>query len=255
MNRSSEHTEWTDRFSDYLAGELLEEEHAVVEDHLANCGGCRSALEQLREVVERAGTLAELQPSRDLWGGIAATIQAPAPALEPHDAKVRSHDAKVRSNDAKVIALPTTGASEMRVGLPRFAFTAPQLIAASLALIAASAVATWSASPALGVRPVTAPFGESAATMVSDPVMLPEGMAAELSGLESALDEARSALDPNTVRILERNLAVIEQAIQDSRNALSQDPGNEFLSAHLQRVYQRKLVYLRDATHVVEWAS
>ncbi len=241
MNRSSEHTEWTDRFSDYLAGELLEEEHRAIEDHLADCGGCRTALEQLREVVGWAGSLAELQPSRDLWGGIAATIQAPAPTLEPHD--------------AKVIALPTAGAAEMRVGVPRFAFTAPQLIAASLALIAVSAVATWSAGPALGVRPVTASFGESAVTMVSDAVTLPEGMAAELSGLESALNEARSALDSNTVRILERNLAVIEQAIEDSRNALSQDPGNEFLSAHLQRVYQRKLVYLRDATHVVEWAS
>ncbi|KPJ79232.1 MAG: hypothetical protein AMS19_11625, partial [Gemmatimonas sp. SG8_23] len=67
--------------------------------------------------------------------------------------------------------------------------------------------------------------------------------------------EAREVLDPNTVRILERNLSVIEQAIEDSRQALAQDPENEFLAAHLERVYERKLSYLREAARVAEWST
>ena len=57
------------------------------------------------------------------------------------------------------------------------------------------------------------------------------------------------------MRVLDRNLGVIQQAIEDSRRALAQDPGNEFLASHLERVYQRKLEYLRDAAQVAEWAD
>lgn len=93
--------------------------------------------------------------------------------------------------------------------------------------------------------------------MASDAASLtpPAGLADELVVLEEALNQARAVLDPNTVRVLERNLDVIEQAIEDSQRALLQDPGNEFLAEHLDRVYQRKLTYLRDATRVAEWSS
>jgi hypothetical protein len=83
----------------------------------------------------------------------------------------------------------------------------------------------------------------------------PEGLADELAVLEAALQVARSTLDPNTVLVLERNLAVIEQAIADSREALVLDPNNAFLSEHLERMYRRKLDYLQDAVRAVEWSG
>jgi hypothetical protein len=55
--------------------------------------------------------------------------------------------------------------------------------------------------------------------------------------------------------VLERNLGVIEQAIVDSREALALDPGNAFLSEHLERMYRRKLVYLQDAVRVSQWSG
>lgn len=249
------HSRWTDRFSEYLSGGLSEQGFREVEDHLDSCGACRTTLAELRAVISRAGELEDLQPPRDLWDGIAATIQAPAPVTDPVD--------------AKVIALPTaTSATGDRARLTeagdgrllprtRLVFTAPQLIAASIALIAASALTTWAAGPGLGVRGQalgpTVPAG--AVTMASDLAAPPEGLADELSTLEAALAEARAELDPNTVRVLERNLGVIEQAIEDSHRALAQDPGNDFLTNHLERVYQRKLTYLRDATQVAGWAG
>ena len=82
-----------------------------------------------------------------------------------------------------------------------------------------------------------------------------DALSDELASLEEVLEGARSSLDPNTVRVIERNLAVIEQAIADSQQALALDPENEFLTEHLERVYERKIEYLRDAARVVAWAG
>jgi hypothetical protein len=244
-----EHPDVTDRLSDYIGGDLALEEHSEVETHLAECGECRRVLEGLRAVVSKAEGLGTLEPPRDLWAGIAATIQAPV---------------SVAREDAKVIAFPAAGAPSpgdaeadlLSASTRRFAFSTPQLIAASVALMAASSLATWSVGPGFGSGGVgqVAP-STGAVSMTSDVAAPPPELADEVAALERTLGEARAALDPNTVRVLERNLAVIEQAIEDSMLALQQDPGNEFLLAHLERVYERKLTYLRDAARVAEWSS
>lgn len=238
------HTEWTDRFSEYLSGDVDPGEHRAVEEHLEACGACRTTLAELRAVISAANALGDLSPPRDLWAGIAATIEAPFPAGQ--------------STGAKVIALPTAATTMPRSTDSRgrgLFFTTPQLMAASVALIAASVLVTWSAGPGLGVRADGAPATtEGVVSLVSTEAAPPAGIAAELEALEEALTGS-VVLDPNTVRVLERNLAVIQQAIEDSRRALAQDPGNEFLSEHLDRVYQRKLTYLRDAAQVAEWSS
>lgn len=239
------HTEWTDRLSGYIDGDLTSDEVSAVESHLAECGGCRRVLEELRAVVAGASDLPERQPERDLWAGIAATIQAPISAEE---------------RSSKVIALPTARSAESTEFVESkgsYRFTSPQLAAASIALIAVSSLVTWAAGPGLGVQASVddTPVATVGAAFVAADADAPPALAEELHALERTLAEAASSLEPNTVRVLERNLAVIEQAIVDSRRALELDPGNEFLSEHLERVYERKLSYLRDAARVAEWSS
>lgn len=244
MNRSSEHREWLDRLSDFLDGELEAPDHTAVESHLAECGSCRRVLEELRRVRDRAAALGPVEPDRDLWAGIAATIEAP-----PVE----------RSAGARVIELPTADrpGRETEEGLTprRFSLSSRQLAAASVALIAASSLITWALRPGPEVAsaPPAAPEGVIApVSQVAEP---PEDLAAELASLEEVVAEARGSLDPNTVRVLEHNLGIIEQAIADSQRALAQDPGNEFLTEHLRRVYQRKVEYLRDAARAAERAG
>ena len=242
MNIRTDHAEWTDRLSDYLAGDLGSSDHDRVEAHLAECGACRRVLEDLNRIVAEAAALGPIEPPRDLWGGIAATIQAP-PAQQ---------------HDTKVIALPVGDAGRtVREHRKRLSFSMPQLAAAAIVLVAASSLATWVAGP--GLAATTPAIGGAAnagsVTMASTAAAPPAEMADELASLETMLREARTALDPNTVRVLERNLAVIEKAIDDSRQALLQDPENTYLSQHLERVFQRKLAYLRDAARVAEWSS
>jgi hypothetical protein len=73
--------------------------------------------------------------------------------------------------------------------------------------------------------------------------------------LEGVLLAGRDRLDANTVHVLERNLLVIERAIEDSYRALSLDPENEFVRDHLRRTYERKLEYLREVSRIVDLAG
>jgi hypothetical protein len=245
------HLEWTDRFSEYLDDELEASDRAEVEAHLAQCGACRDVLAELRDVLVRANELAEVQPPRELWDGIASVIGAPARALAP-------------SGDPNVLVLPSSwGASDSAPAQSDgFGVRRGRLAAAAAALVAISVSATWwvaNARTGAGVALETAGVAVGAGGGAEGVVLPtaggtpPADLASELATLEEVLEVARDALDPNTVRVLERNLGVIEQAIADSRQALELDPGNSFLTEHLERMYRRKLTYLQDVVRVVQW--
>jgi anti-sigma factor RsiW len=238
------HREWTARLSDYLSGELPEAEKLAVEAHLSACDECNAALRDLARIVDEADELGEIEPPRDLWPDISAALRSQA-QTQPSGIE----------DDPQVIPLPRARGPVSAAGPERIEVSRRGLIAASVALVALSATATWWAG-----RPETvaddpaglAPIGAVSPAGVAAP---PEQMAGELAILEDVMASARSVLDPNTVRVLERNLGVIEQAIADSREALAQDPGNAFLVQHLERMYRRKLVYLQDAVRLVEFGG
>ncbi len=230
-----------DQLSAYMDGELDAPAFERVDAHLSVCGSCRSVLEDLTALTRRAGELGPREPSRDLWAGIESTIRATA------------------ASDPLVIELPTAArpaaGSEPGSSRRRISVSPPQAIAAGIALVAASSVFTWSVGQS-SVSDVTAsPGGGDIVQMASTGSTPPQTMADEIARLEVALQEARSILDPNTIRVLERNLAVVEAAIADSERALALDPGNAYLVEHLDRVYERKLTYLRDASQFAEWES
>jgi hypothetical protein len=72
-----------------------------------------------------------------------------------------------------------------------------------------------------------------------------------IADLVQALQAGRGDLDPATVRVLEANLAAIDKAIAECREALNADPANVYLNGHLADARQRKLALLRRATALV----
>jgi hypothetical protein len=68
---------------------------------------------------------------------------------------------------------------------------------------------------------------------------------AAIAELESALQKQRGRLDPRTVQVVERNLALIDKAIADARTALAADPASPYLNAHLASTMRRKVGLLR----------
>ena len=217
---------FTGRLSDYLDDEDLgAADRAAIEAHLATCDSCRTTLAELEGVAARAASLPDAAPAADLWAGVSARLT------------------------------PVTSVRAFaRPGHRRFSFTLPQLVAASLALMVVSGGLVWVArlddphaslpsAVAQVEREEPAPAAELARVAFAD-----ANYDQAVVDLEKMLEEGRSRLDPETVRILEDNLRTIDQAIEQSRKALRADPANVYLNNHFAASRNRKLALLRRAS-------
>lgn len=217
---------WTAKLSDYVDGDLSEAERAALERHLVACPACTSALAGLIRVAELARALPDRLPGTDLWAGIAGRIAEIPP----------------RSIDAR------------RLGR-RWTFTLPELAAAAVAIAFASGGAAWlAARSADGERPVVTQPTPAASPAVTPVTQVSLGEArydAAVADLQQVLENGRGTLDTATVRVIEKNLAVIDRAITDARRALAADPGNAYLNAHLAQTMRRKIDLLRQAATIV----
>ena len=205
--------QWTNRLSEYIDGELDSTERASLEAHLATCGHCYATLGELRQVVARAKALADSEPETNLWPEIKAQISRDSTSRRPSR---------------------------------RVSFTVPQLLAASIALVLLSGGGVWLAvqqrqtiTPTpVTVRPDPRPRVDQAGNWT-------RSTDAAIAELQAALDQNEKRLDTATVRIVRKNLAVIDRAIAEARMALRSDPGNAYLNLHLANTMRRKVELLR----------
>ena len=222
-------THWTERLSEYLDGTLSGAERLDCERHLADCAECTATLDELRRVVARAHALENRTPRADLWNGIAARIGVS------------------RSGVADL------GAQRAR---RRIAFTLPQLMAASIALVMLSGAGAWlvfSRGSSRDIALTQAPRAgdTAAAATVSWVSRADPKYDARVAELQKALDQGRGRLDSNTVRVIQKNLDIIDAAIGEARRALAADPANQYLNVHLADTMRRKLELLRQASALV----
>lgn len=187
--------------------------------------------EELEEIARRAAQLPTLSPSRDLWAGIEARIQAPVIAL-PHS-----------SGELPAAAAPATVPA--RLPWRRLA------IAASL-LVAVTAGVTYTLVARRGTAElaetndsatVTAPLPGAQVLPVSS-ASAEQTFDREIGAMRNIIDQRRKDLDPATVAVLEKNLKVIDAAIAESKAALAKDPASTFLMDRLTHAYDTKLQLL-----------
>ncbi|HYU91364.1 MAG TPA: zf-HC2 domain-containing protein [Gemmatimonadales bacterium] len=209
--------QWTDRLSEYLDGELAPPERTTLEAHLASCDACRTTLDELRRVVTNARALDDRPPTADLWPAVAARIGL---------------SARVRARPAA----------------RRFSFTVPQLAAASVALALLSGGAAWLIGQR-GIVPTPPVLVTERAPALLNASAYPGDarFAAQVADLERAVARGRGRLDTATVRVIERNLRIIDRAIRSAQSALAADPANSYLNLHLAQEMRRKLELLRQA--------
>ena len=209
--------QWTDRLSEYLDGEVTGPERTALEAHVASCDACRTTLDELRRVVTNARALDDRPPTVDLWPAIATRIGL-------------------------------ASRSKVRPLARRFAFTMPQLVAAAVVLALLSGGAAWligrrGTVPTQRVQASErTPAFLNASAYPGDP-----RYAAQVADLERAVAQGRGRLDTATVRVIERNLRIIDRAIRGAQSALAADPANSYLNLHLAQEMRRKLELLRQA--------
>jgi anti-sigma factor RsiW len=257
---------------DYLEGTLDESRRASVEGHLSECVRCTSLLRDIENISKEAAAMPDLVPSRDLWEGIEARIAAPVIPLTVRPERQRRFAPAWMGIAAAALIVSTAGityiltASSLRsTASGNVAQVAPSNVPAPTNAgpdtgAPASVTTPSAATPQVATtRPEgVAPQGVRTGAPSSQgrtPALLVRGeressdlvYGKEIDMLQKIVSQRRTQLDSSTVAIIERNLQIIDAAIEQSRRALERDPASRMLDQQLTHALDKKVELLRTA--------
>jgi anti-sigma factor RsiW len=220
------------RINEYVDGTLGADERAELERHFAECASCRTLADDLRELTLAARNLAPTEPPATAWRRLETAL--------------RTEPGKRETDSARL--------SRAR----GFRYAAYGLAAAAV-LIVATAVGLR-VSP--GRRQPTAAPATTSTTAVAAPGDAAQSVEAELRAAEAHYDNAikgleqiananQGSLDPATAATLQKNLAVIDQAITESRAAVQAQPNSEPAQQSLLENFRTKVAVLQDTVALI----
>ena len=195
---------------------------AELELHLEGCDGCRALAADLQEIARSARSLDVLEPPEHVWKSIAGRLRTERGMTEPSGALGRHRSMAVLAIAAALVL--AVGASLFMLRPPA---TPPQTTATTQA----------PGEPAPG----------NAAS--EDPV---QSVVKELAVTENAFQnlvkasEATNTVDPKTAAALQKNLLVMNEAINETRKALDSDPQSAPARASLYEVLKQKIQFLQE---------
>ena len=256
-----------EQFEDILP-ELLDDDAMPVPPaarlHLEGCVECKTLYDDLTGIRTSASGLPPIAPSRDLWSGIEARIRTPiVPLVEgmPVTRPRRQISLRSAAIAAGLLALINAGVSYKFMSRPAttVADTAAPAIPAPTAMRTAVETPKVSAPLPYPVFVTTPPPRGSTIVFATNSDAGPdepqprrrEAAKAvydrEISRLRAIVDSGRAKLDPATMALLDRNLRVIDAAIDECNQALRRDSSSTFLLESLNNAYLTKVKLLRIA--------
>jgi hypothetical protein len=241
---------FSQRLMDFLEGDLDGATRAAMEAHARQCAACGALLADLRLVSAQAANLPVVSPSRDLWSGIAERIEAPVVALADRRPLWKSPRVLGFAAAAAIVLAAALGYESARSTTPdSAAVTAPRQVAT---LPPALSDSVQTVSPAEAVHATVRGTTDSVRASLAanraanaTPDAVEKTYDGEINGLRAIIKQRRSQLDTTTVKILERNLAVIDSAIAQCKTALAKDPHSQFLIQSLNQSLDTKVQILR----------
>jgi anti-sigma factor ChrR (cupin superfamily) len=199
--------EFVEKLSDYLDGALDEAERRAVAAHLNECASCRISLDELRTLVEHAHALPSHEAPEEVWERIRARV------------------------GGVTTSQPTFWSSKTALWM---AVAACLVLAAGLWLVLR------------GSRP-DAPAQDELVTMVADELRAADTHYQKaIDGLEQIIAQNQGALPPELNAVLDQNLALIENAIEESRQALATAPSSTVAQESLLSALRRKVSLLQS---------
>jgi anti-sigma-K factor RskA len=203
------------RLNDYLDGLLPPEEALAVEAELARDPEYRALGHSLRTVMAEAAALPKaIVPERDLWAEIDVRLNAPVTGGGRMGTSTRFRYAVLAASFAAVFLAGIFFAQYQQKGTP-------------------------SDPIARGVN------GEA-----SEIVLVEAEYSQARDLLMHALDDSRDRLSPETLAVVDENLAIIGNAIAEIKSALEEDPGNRQLMRSLVAAYDQEVDLLQQATQL-----
>lgn len=214
----------------WLDRELDGDDLAAFDLHRRGCEACAGVLARATAVSRWASALPEAEPPpTDLWPGVLARIEAASASAgrtDPADTGPGPEG-------------PARGGWRTQL----------RPLAALLLVAVGSSVGT-----ALVLR-ATPPAAPGDLDGPENPALAPADAADQwerdvrtaTADLTAALAERRAEIDPDTLAIVERNLAIIDQAIEETREALDATPDDPRVRDAMLTAYNQKIRVLQHA--------
>lgn len=219
-----------DRLDAWLHGTLSDADGRALDEHLAACTACRAYVDDVRTLQREARLIGLEGPSPAAWDRIAGRL-AERTATERPRTDTRPPTARpVRWHWLAVAALLAVIVGGSLWVLRQSLFRAAPVPQAA----ANTNPNTNGASPAL-VESISTELDQAA-----------QHYERAIAGLEQVASESASPLDPAVTQMLRENLRIIDQAINDSRDALQAEPDSQLAQESLFDGFRRKVGLLQD---------
>jgi len=225
-----------DLLNAYADGSIDPSGRADVERHVGSCAACRQTVDEVRAILGVATTLELREPPARAWSRIERAI-----ALDGD-----RRPAAARREGA------ASGAPMSRAAIVTWLAAAAAIVVATMVGLryvpaerrqpaaAARADATDQASAAAAAQAVEAELRQAEAHYEN-----------AIKGLEQIANAEQSSLDPRTAATLQKNLAVIDQAIGESRAAVRAQPASEPAQQSLIENFKTKIGLLQDTVALI----
>jgi hypothetical protein len=237
-----------ERLAAYIEGDLPPAERDAAAQHFAECSSCAEALVELRAIAGEAAQLPLLTPSRDLWSGIESRISTPITLLgsAPSPATARRASRRHWQLALAASALIAVSAGVTYLIAARSGAAGPHTVSVATTTAAPPQDSQRTTAPVQQAEPApVAPASGSFASHNKKEENVTRVYDREIALLDSLVHTRRESLDPKTVKIIERNLKIIDRAIAESRAALAKDPKSPLLTNRLDNVLGSKVELLR----------
>jgi anti-sigma factor RsiW len=215
--------------NDYVDGALSLSDRAAVAEHLDQCATCRALADDLRELRRAARELAPIEPPARLWTKL--------------EQAVRKSSADGRQ--PAVTAFPGPTRRTWRSQTIWVTAAAAVLVLAAGLSIRMSYFAPRESTP---VEETEAPTAQSVEAELRQ---AEEHYQKAISGLEQIAKTEKGELDPRTADTLQANLAVVDQAISESRAALRTQPNSEPAQQSLLASFKAKIGLLQETVALI----
>jgi anti-sigma factor RsiW len=222
--------------NDYVDEALDPGARAELERHLASCASCRQRIADLREIVTVSSTLDDREPPVRGWSRLERAI-----ALEPARTAGWTWREPFRSASAGSKAARYTW----------LAMAAAVVLAAAAGLRYAPFGARPGAAANAGAGVATAANRASTDALETEMLQAEQHYENAIKGLEQIASADQGTLDPRTAATLQSNLAVIDQAIGESRAAVRAQPASEPAQQSLIENFRTKVALLQDTVTLI----
>ena len=224
---------------DYADDTLDVRERAEIEQHLGACADCRRVVEDLREIRRAVGELkTELrEPPVRAWARLERAIKLESESQSTHNLTSRD-----RSRTAPTVSLRS---------LRWLAAAAVLVLATAVGLQFRSARRTSGGGATASGSSTASASSEATENVEAELRAAEEHYTKAISGLEQITKTEQGTLDPSTAATLQKNLAVIDQAISESRAALKTQPASEPAQESLVENFKAKIGLLQDTVALI----